>query len=400
MPRTILSIDEKQHIRKLYDEGMKRKEIREATGYSVYHVNRAIRDLDRIVGQEDLQPEDLSSEEQQHILRLYFDEGRTAYAIKQVTGYTIKQIGRVTRSDSANKRQAQHRQEWYLPKILLYQEQKEKLIQFICASKTNRRMNFLDLSLIIFNGQYTAYTLKEYLRQLGFNRRIAHKKHTISEANRVKRLAWAQEHLNWTLEQWGKILWTDETWITGGPRQKQYVTRKDSEEWHDDCLVERYQKEGGWMFWGCFSALGKGPSLFWGKDWGPVSEETYQQHTIPIIDDWVRYCKQTLKENLILMQDEAHSHSAADDLRERGVTIANLPPCSPDLSLMYNCFNWTRGYIEDKWGLEEKLSYERLRQYSIEAWDRLPDSYLQELLSSMKDRCAAVIAANGMHTNY
>ena len=261
-------------------------------------------------------------------------------------------------------------------------------------------MSHLDLSLNVFNGQYTAYILKRYLDQLGFHRRIARQKHPISEANQLQRLAWAHEHLNWTLEQWGKILWSDETWVMDGPRQKQYVTRQDSEEWNDDCVVERYQREGGWMFWCCFSALGKGPSLFWEKDWGTISEDTYRQHTIPMIDDWVRYCKQTLKENIILMQDGESGHSAADNLRERGVTIANLPPYSPDLNLRNNCFNWIRDYIEDKWSLEEKLSYERRRQYTMDAWDRLPESHLQKLLSSMKARCAAVIAANGMHTNY
>jgi hypothetical protein len=389
-----LSNDEIERVKILYNEGMTLKAIKEATGYTQVQIRKVIRDRNEALGQRVLRSKGLSSEERQHISTLYYDEGMTANAIKQVTGYTMDQIGRATRSDRATMEQRSERLK------ILSLEQEEELIRFVCASKTNRRMSFLDLSLNVFNGQYTAYVLKRCLDRLGFHRRIAREKHPISEVNRLKRLAWAHEHINWTLEQWGKILWTDKTWITGGPRQKQYVTRQDSEEWHDDCFAERHQREGGWMFWGCFSALGKGPSLFWGKDWGPISEEKYQQHTVPIIDDWVRYCKQTLKENLILMQNGEPDNSAADNLREREVIIANLPPYSPDLSLMNNCFNWTRDYIEDKWGLEKKLSYERLRQYSMEAWDRLPKSYLQELLSSMKARCAAVIAANGMYTNY
>ena len=387
-----LSIDEKERVRILHNEGMNQKAIQQITDYTPSQINNAIRN--RNIGYTDWLPKGLSSEERQHIRTLYYDEGMTPNAIKQVTGYTMYQIGTATRSYIATKDQRFER----LRHLSL--EQQEELVRFVCASKTNRRMSHLDLSLNVFNGQYTAYILKRHLDQLGFHRRIARQKHPISEANRLQRLAWAHEHLNWTLEQWGKILWSDETWVMDGPRQKQYVTRQDNEEWNDDCIVERYQREGGWMFWCCFSALGKGPSLFWGKDWGTISEDTYRQHTVPMINDWVRYCKQTLKEKIILMQDGESGHSAADDLRERGVTIANLPPYSPDLNLMNNCFNWIRDYIEDKWSIEEKLSYERRRQYTMDAWDRLPESHLQELLNSMKARCAAVIAANGMHTNY
>lgn len=59
-----------------------------------------------------------------------------------------------------------------------------------------------------------------------------------------------------------------------------------------------------------------------------------------------------------------------------------------------------KDYIEDKWGLEEQLGYDRLRSYVKEAWEELPDEYLQELLASIPARCQAVIDANGMHTKY
>jgi hypothetical protein len=57
-------------------------------------------------------------------------------------------------------------------------------------------------------------------------------------------------------------------------------------------------------------------------------------------------------------------------------------------------------YIEDKWGLEENVSYDRLRAFVMEAWNELLDDYLRELLASMPSWCQAVIDANGMHTKY
>ena len=59
-----------------------------------------------------------------------------------------------------------------------------------------------------------------------------------------------------------------------------------------------------------------------------------------------------------------------------------------------------KDWIEAKYGLEEKPSYSRLRQYVNEAWEALPEDYLKELLDQMHDRCEKVIEAKGMHTKY
>ena len=264
-------------------------------------------------------------------------------------------------------------------------------------------MTFLQLSMALFNGIFGMWAIKNTLYRLGFRRRVARKKPPITETNRKKRLAWAQEHLDWSPEQWAKILWTDETWVTGGPHTKQYVTRRVGEEWDPTCIVEKMQRKRGWMFWGCFSGRGKGPGFFWEKDWGTIKKETYCQHTVPVIDGWIRLQQSEVGESLVLMQDGAPAHSATDttkELEERGITVICWPPYSPDLNPIETCWDWMKDYIEEKYGLEENPSYNKLRVYVKEAWEALPDAFLQEQLATMPDRCKAVIAANGMHTKY
>lgn len=78
------------------------------------------------------------------------------------------------------------------------------------------------------------------------------------------------------------------------------------------------------MFWGCFSGGRKGPGIFWEKEWGYITAETYQQRTIPIIHGWIQLCRSQFRDSLILMQDGAPSHSATgtlEDLNERGVQV-------------------------------------------------------------------------------
>ncbi|KAF6802683.1 hypothetical protein CPLU01_16146, partial [Colletotrichum plurivorum] len=190
-------------------------------------------------------------------------------------------------------------------------EQEEELVEYVTSSKQGRRATFLQLSIALFNAVFGMYAIRAALRRLGFKRCIARRKPPINEQTRQRRLAWAQEHRYWTIDQWRSILWSDETWITGGHHRKQYVTRRLGEEWDPTCVIERHQRKQGWMFWGCFSGNRKGPGILWDRDWGTITAESYQQRTIPIIDGWIRLCHQMYGDDLILMQDGAPSHSAA-----------------------------------------------------------------------------------------
>ncbi len=101
------------------------------------------------------------------------------------------------------------------------------------------------------------------MEELGLGRHPARTKLPISKECRQHRLAWAKFYRNWTPQDWKLVLWTDETWITGGRHIRAHVTRKTREEWEPSCVIERPKKKKGWMFRESFSAgLRKGPSLF------------------------------------------------------------------------------------------------------------------------------------------
>ena len=56
-------------------------------------------------------------------------------------------------------------------------------------------------------------TIRNRLKSNGFNERIARKRHLLSKSHKFKLLSWANEHKNWTIEDWKKVLWSDETKI-------------------------------------------------------------------------------------------------------------------------------------------------------------------------------------------
>ena len=91
-----------------------------------------------------------------------------------------------------------------------------------------------------------------------------------------------------------------------------YVTRRVEKVWNNDYIVDKHQRPHGWMLWGCFSSVaGKGPCLFWEKDWPKIGKVTYMEKIVPIIDGWMRLCTLEGKGKHILMQDNAPGHASA-----------------------------------------------------------------------------------------
>ena len=184
----------------------------------------------------------LTEKQRDRIRTLYYDGNHSRAEIKSITGFTSSQIRHTIQSESAIVQPRSGR-----PRLMTL-EQEEELIEFVCASKRNRRMGFLQLSMTLFDQAFGESVIRKCLYRYRFRRRISCRKPPISEKNRQDRLAWARDHLEWSIEQWKEILWTDETWVTGGPHRKQYVTRRQGEENDPTCITERHRKKRGWMF--------------------------------------------------------------------------------------------------------------------------------------------------------
>jgi len=238
------------------------------------------------------------------------------------------------------------------------------------------------------------YAIRYALRNAGFKRYVAYRKPPIIEKNRQLRLGNALERVHWPLERYHEILWTDETWVTAGPHRKVWVTRRQDEAYDPTCIVEREQRPKGWMFWGSYSVkYGKGPVLFWEKDWGTITGEKYSEKVVPLVDAWFR-----LHPGQVFMHDNASPHTAQvtrDELTARGISIYTHPPYSPDLNPIENAWNWMKDYIAVNY--PAKMSYDRLREAVYAAWEAIPEDFLRERVDTMPIRQQAVIDANGLY---
>ena len=84
-------------------------------------------------------------------------------------------------------------------------------------------------------------TVWRTLRNAGFRKTKPTRKPGLSAKAKVERLAWCREHENWTLDDWKRVIWSDETSVLLGHRRGGYrVWRRPDEGFAKSVVRERW----------------------------------------------------------------------------------------------------------------------------------------------------------------
>ena len=99
------------------------------------------------------------------------------------------------------------------------------------------------------------------LREVGLFGRIGVKKSFISKKNKKARLEFEKKHQSWTVEEWKKVLFSDETKINlFGNDGRRYVRRPKGTGNNSRYQIPTVKHGGGnIILWGAFSWKGVGP---------------------------------------------------------------------------------------------------------------------------------------------
>ncbi len=146
-----------------------------------------------------------------------------------------------------------------------------------------------------------------------------------------RRLTWAKEKKNWTVAQWSKVLFSDESKFcilfgNQGPR----VWRKAGEDHSPSCLKSSVKFPQSVMIWGAMSSAGVGQLCFLKTNvTAPVYQDILEHFKLPSADQLFKDA------DFIFQQDLAPDHTAKSTkswLNGPDVGVLDWPANSADLN--------------------------------------------------------------------
>ena len=185
----------------------------------------------------------------------------------------------------------------------------------------------------VTNVQVSARTVRRRLVQSGFKTTIAKKKPLLTPRHRQQRLQWAQQHRNWTPEDWANVVWSDEVPVhLVQTTQRRYVRVRQHQRHQAPVYQPRLQGGGGsCMFWGAFHAQGV---LRLYRIRGNLTAAGYVEILQNRLQPFL-----LANRGFVFQQDNARPHSARmtqEWLQENGIDTMQWPPNSPDLNPIEN----------------------------------------------------------------
>jgi transposase len=275
---------------------------------------------------------------------------------------------------------------------------RQRLVKRLTADAHSRRLR-LDILAYQEGLEHCTATIRQALLKEGYKRRVARKKPWLTQAHKDKRLRWALEHVHWTDRQWTSVLWTDEASFRCGYFGQVYVTRLAEEALHEDCLVAKFRKYSACMVWGCISPEGLHKLHVFDK--GSVDGKRYREEIVPLIQQAVNE-QQTgslFQQQTQVMQDNARIHTAKATLalfKDSSLALMEWPANSPDLNPIENLWS----LLKHRVGLHFPTTREEVIAAIQAEWANLSTSDIARCCQSMRERCQAVIDANGGHTKW
>lgn len=278
-----------------------------------------------------------------------------------------------------------------------------------CVQQINRggQENAVQVAKVLENDiqkRVSPQTVRRALKLSGLDSIEKQKKPMLRKANVVSRLNWAKAHRNWTINDWRRVVWSDETKINRfNSDGRTWAWIRDNEEIQPRHVKQTVKHGGGSiMIWSCISASGVGWMC---KIEGTMNKELYLEILRDELDKSVDDISQKLSLNrsqVIFQQDNDPKHSSKqvqEYLQQQDYDVMDWPSQSPDLNP-----------IEHMWALlKRKLNdYPTAPKGINELFERVTDIWYNVItindclavIDSMPSRCEAVIKSKGYWTKY
>ena len=232
------------------------------------------------------------------------------------------------------------------------------------------------------------------LHKLGFHSRVPKIKPLLTIKQKRERVKWCKQRLLWGLEDWKKVLFSDESlFCVSYGDQGVRVWRMKQEAFHKECMKRSVKFAASVMVWACMTANGPGRLCI---TYERINSEIYQEileyFMIPSSED-------LCDDDFIFQHDLASCHrsvSTQNWLRQHQINVLPWPANSPDLNP-----------IENLWGIMKKRLQNIAPKNKVDLissiksiWSCLDRKHCEPLVTSLPNRVRAVIKCKGDATKY
>jgi len=330
---------------------------------------------------------------QTHILSL-LDAGHSASHIVAVTGYGISSVSRLCSKHRSHLAKSLGGRPSKLSPTNIRHAQR-----LISSGKADTAVDVAKVLSNVTNQPLSAQTVRRGLKEAGLKPVVKKKKPFLSKRHRKARMDFALAHQHWTVEDWKKVVWSDETKINRlGSDGRKWVWKKPGENLNDR-LVEGTLKFGGGslMVWGCMLWDGVGYAC---KIDGRMDGDLY----IKILEEDLQASLDYYDKSpgdVIFQQDNDSKHTckkAQAWFEEHEFKVLLWPAQSPDLNPIEHLWSYLKRRLAE---------YEVPPKGILELWERVEKEWnkigaevCQNLIESMPRRVAAVLKAKGGYTKY
>lgn len=335
----------------------------------------------------------ISSAQQDHIISL-LNSGLSMRAVASQTGVSKSKVSNIAQEMPSNK---ENHKRGRRPK--LSPRDKRAIFMQIQSGRAENAVEVAQNLNATLHSPVSVQTVRNALKKDDFIAVVKKKKPYLSKRHRRDRLAFALKYQNWTVEDWKRVIWSDETKINRfGSDGRKYVWKKKGQPLLDR-EVDSTVKYGGGniMVWGCMGWNGVGIMV---EVEGRMKADQYVQ----ILEEGLLESIQDSgipAGNIFFQQDNDPKHTsglAINFFNAHDINVLDWPSQSPDLNP-----------IEHLWTVLKKMiyGYERPASGVFELWDRAVEQWgkitreqCQKLIESMPRRLEAVIRAKGGSIKY
>jgi DDE superfamily endonuclease/Transposase len=311
----------------------------------------------------------------------YYDLGEST--IRRVLQYDHPERARPTRTGR--------------PRESLNDQEVRDIIEYVSESHEHRVLNYIQLHDEL-KLKCSAKTLERRLKEAGYFRCTACQKPFLTQIQARARWIWAIAHMFWSLFDWKGILWSDEvTFLIGGRKCKEKVTRKRGERFHPDCIQFQMHR-GHTTPVHAFGAIGygyKSQLLFitgTGKN-GAFTQKNYLAQVLEkaIVGILGAFRQITLPEGLQphFMEDgnSAHGHKSINNpcaiwRRKHGIILFPHPSTSPDMNPIEKCWRRIKQALHRR--NRQPTNEAEMQAAVTELWNEIPQEWINGLIEKQE----------------